>query len=250
PKCGPSTKLDFGSDGFAVTRLLGHSGPATARPRNRETIHNPVVRILGIDPGSITTGYGIIDYERGRLARVDQGSISTPRGAELSERLGIIHEKLLVVIARTQPSSVAVETPFAGHNVKSLIQLAHARGVILLAIRSAQLEMFEYSPRSVKSAVVGYGGAEKEQVAKMVPMLLSSLFGGVIADRIERKKIMLLSQYLQMTFAFILAALLLSGNARVEHIFILSFLTGSAQSFSGPAYISLLPLLVRREDVP
>jgi predicted MFS family arabinose efflux permease len=82
------------------------------------------------------------------------------------------------------------------------------------------------------------------------PMLLFSLFGGVVADRIERKKIMLLSQYLQMTFAFILAALLLSGNARVEHIFILSFLTGSAQSFSGPAYISLLPLLVRREDVP
>ena len=130
------------------------------------------MRILGIDPGSVTTGYGVIDYERGRLALVDQGSISTPRGAELPERLGIIHERLLAVIARTQPVSVAVETPFAGHNVKSLIQLAHARGVILLAIRSAQLEFFEYSPRSVKSAVVGYGGAEKEQVAKMVRMLL------------------------------------------------------------------------------
>lgn len=130
------------------------------------------MRILGIDPGSVTTGFGVVDYERGRLALVDQGSISTPRGAELSERLAIIHEKLLVVIARTQPSAVAVETPFAGHNVKSLIQLAHARGVILLAIRTAQLEVFEYSPRSVKSAVVGYGGAEKEQVAKMVRMLL------------------------------------------------------------------------------
>jgi crossover junction endodeoxyribonuclease RuvC len=130
------------------------------------------VRILGIDPGSVTTGFGVVDYERGRLALVDQGSISTPRGAELPERLVIIHEKLLAVIARTQPSAVAVETPFAGHNVKSLIQLAHARGVILLAIRSAQLEVFEYSPRSVKSAVVGYGGAEKEQVAKMVRMLL------------------------------------------------------------------------------
>ena len=159
-----------------VTRLLGHAvvrcDRATARPRNRETIHNPTVRILGIDPGSVTTGFGVVDYERGRLALVDQGSISTPRGAELPERLAIIHEKLLAVIARTRPSSVAVETPFAGHNVKSLIQLAHARGVILLAIRSAQLEMFEYSPRSVKSAVVGYGGAEKEQVAKMVRMLL------------------------------------------------------------------------------
>jgi predicted MFS family arabinose efflux permease len=82
------------------------------------------------------------------------------------------------------------------------------------------------------------------------PMLVFSLFGGVVADRIERKKIMLFSQYLQMSFAFILAALIFSGNVEVWHIFLLSFLTGSAQSFSGPAYISLLPLLVRREDVP
>lgn len=130
------------------------------------------VRILGIDPGSITTGFGVIDYERGRLALVEQGSINTRRGAELSERLGIIHDGLREVIARTQPVAVAVETPFAGHNVKSLIQLAHARGVILLAARTAELEIYEYAPRSVKSAVVGYGGAEKEQVAKMVRMLL------------------------------------------------------------------------------
>src|SRR3982751_6557235 len=82
------------------------------------------------------------------------------------------------------------------------------------------------------------------------PMLLFSLFGGVVADRVERRKIMLLSQYLQMSFAFILAALIWSGSVKVWHIFLLSFLTGSAQSFSGPAYISLLPLLVRREDVP
>lgn len=82
------------------------------------------------------------------------------------------------------------------------------------------------------------------------PMLIFSLFGGVVADRVERRKIMLFSQYLQMTFAFILAALLFSGNVQVWHIFVLSFLTGSAQSFSGPAYISLLPLLVPREDVP
>ena len=81
------------------------------------------------------------------------------------------------------------------------------------------------------------------------PMLVFSLFGGVAADRVERRKIMLYSQYLQMTFAFILAALIFSGNVKVWHIFLLSFLTGSAQSFSGPAYISLLPLLVKREDV-
>ena len=81
------------------------------------------------------------------------------------------------------------------------------------------------------------------------PMLLFSLFGGVVADRIERRKIMLLSQYLQMGFAFILALLIFFGQVKVWHIFLLSFLTGSAQSFSGPAYISLLPLLVKRSDV-
>lgn len=130
------------------------------------------MRILGVDPGSVTTGFGVIDYERGRLNLVEQGSIGTRRGAELAERLGEIHARLLEVIARTGPVAAAVESPFAGQNVKSLIQLSHARGVILLAARSAALEVFEYSPRSVKSAVVGYGGAEKEQVAKMVRMLL------------------------------------------------------------------------------
>jgi crossover junction endodeoxyribonuclease RuvC len=130
------------------------------------------VRILGIDPGSVTTGFGIIDYERGKLSLVEQGSIGTKRGAELAERLVTIHEALVGVIARTTPIAVAVETPFAGRNVKSLIQLSHARGVILLAARTAALEVFEYSPSTVKNAVVGYGGAEKEQVAKMVRMLL------------------------------------------------------------------------------
>jgi crossover junction endodeoxyribonuclease RuvC len=130
------------------------------------------VRILGIDPGSLTTGFGVIDYDRGRLTFVEQGSINAPRSAPLPDRLARIHEGLLSLIARTAPAAVAVETPFAGQNVKSLIQLAHARGVILLAATSAGVEVFEYSPRSVKSAVVGYGGAEKEQVSKMVRILL------------------------------------------------------------------------------
>lgn len=82
------------------------------------------------------------------------------------------------------------------------------------------------------------------------PMLLFSLFGGVIADRVERRKIMLLSQYLQMAFALILALLIYIHQIKVWHIFVMSFLTGSVQSFSGPAYASLLPLLVDRKDVP
>jgi predicted MFS family arabinose efflux permease len=82
------------------------------------------------------------------------------------------------------------------------------------------------------------------------PMLLFSLLGGALADRLERRRIMLLSQYLQMSFAFILGLLIFTKTVKVWHIFLLSFLTGSAQSVSGPAYISLLPLLVKREDVP
>jgi crossover junction endodeoxyribonuclease RuvC len=132
------------------------------------------VRILGVDPGSITTGFGVIDYDRGRMTLVEQGSITTARGAELADRLCRIHEQLIALIVRTTPEAVAIEAPFGGANTKSLIQLAHARGVILLAARSARVEIFEYSPRSVKSAVAGYGGAEKEQVAKMVRMHIPS----------------------------------------------------------------------------
>src|SRR5688572_1289705 len=99
--------------------------------------HNPPVRILGVDPGSVTTGFGVIDSEKGRLLLVEQGAIHTRRGAELPERLGTIHDALREVIARTQPTAIAVETPFGGKNVNSLIQLAHARGVILLAARAA-----------------------------------------------------------------------------------------------------------------
>ena len=127
-----------------------------------------------MDPGSITTGFGVIDSDRGTLTLVEQGSIKTTRGAELADRLVRIYTDMLALLARTSPEAVAVESPFGGVNVKSLIQLSHARGVILLAARSANLEVFEYSPRSVKSAVVGYGAAEKEQVAKMVRMLIPS----------------------------------------------------------------------------
>lgn len=137
-----------------------------------KSVHNHHVRILGVDPGSHTTGFGVVEYERGKLQLIEQGSINCRRDAALPERLAHIHEGLVTVIARTVPAAIAVESPFAGRNVKSLIQLSHARGVILLAASTAKVEVFEYSPRSVKSAVVGYGGAEKEQVAKMVRMLL------------------------------------------------------------------------------
>ena len=135
------------------------------------------MRILGVDPGSIACGFGVIDHDRGRNILVEQGTIRTPRGVSLQQRLRIIHQELLAIIARTAPVAMAVETPFAGVNVKSLVQLAHARGVVLLAAECSGLQLFEYSPRSVKSAVAGYGAAEKEQVAKMVRILVHGAAG-------------------------------------------------------------------------
>lgn len=130
------------------------------------------MRVLGIDPGSITTGYGVVEHTRSGLALVDHGCVKTKRGDSLDARLEAIFEGLREVIARNRPDTAAIEAPFGGKNVKSLIQLAHARGVAILALRLGGLEVVEYAPRTVKSQVVGYGGAEKQQVARMVKMLL------------------------------------------------------------------------------
>ena len=130
------------------------------------------MRVLGVDPGSVRTGFGVVDYAGGKLTLVEQGAINSTRGSELCDRLETIYRALGEVIARTRPAVLAVESPFAGINPKSLIQLAQARGVILLAARTAGLSIFEYSPRSIKSAVVGYGAAEKSQVCKMVQLLV------------------------------------------------------------------------------
>lgn len=134
---------------------------------------SPAIRILGVDPGSQVTGFGVVDRIRGEIVLVEQGCIRAGRGDDFAARLRVIYEELCAVIARTSPSVVAVESPFHGLNAKSVIQLAHARGVILLAAAVHQIPVAEYSPRSIKSAVVGYGAAEKSQVEKMVRLLVS-----------------------------------------------------------------------------
>lgn len=130
------------------------------------------MRVLGIDPGSVVTGYGVIDHQRGDLALVACGTVRCSKAGELPERLLQIWTELGEIIRDHAPDIVAVESPFAGRNARSLIQLAHARGVVLLAARAAGLPVIEYAPTAIKSAVVGYGGAEKEQVARMVRVLL------------------------------------------------------------------------------
>jgi crossover junction endodeoxyribonuclease RuvC len=128
-------------------------------------------RILGLDPGSLRTGFGIIDCERGAMRIVTQGCIATS-GGPLADRLRIIHAKVVELIATHRPQEIAVERVFLSKNADSALKLGQARGAALAAV-PAMLGVHEYAPRAIKLAVVGVGGAEKAQVQHMVRQLLA-----------------------------------------------------------------------------
>jgi crossover junction endodeoxyribonuclease RuvC len=128
-------------------------------------------RILGLDPGSLRTGFGIIDCDRGTAVLVAQGCIATA-GGPLADRLRIIHARVAELIAEHRPHEIAVERVFLAKNADSALKLGQARGAALAAVPVA-LCVHEYAPRAIKLAVVGVGGAEKAQVAHMVKHLLS-----------------------------------------------------------------------------
>ena len=130
------------------------------------------MRILGIDPGYGITGVGLIEADRGRCALVRCGAITTPAGMDFSARLEIIYEDMRQLLELTKPDAVAIEELFFGQNVTTGIGVAQARGVVLLAIRKAGLEVTAYKPMQVKQAVVGYGNATKHQVMDMTKRLL------------------------------------------------------------------------------
>lgn len=129
------------------------------------------MRILGIDPGIATIGFGIVDAEKNKFSLVNCGVITTPAHTPLSDRLLQIHEDMCGLINIFKPEAVAIEELFFNTNITTGISVAHGRGVILLACRSAELNIFEYTPLQVKQAVVGYGRAEKAQVMDMVKRL-------------------------------------------------------------------------------
>ena len=131
------------------------------------------MRILGIDPGSGTTGYGLVERQGNRLIHIDNGAIRTSSNEDLALRLKQIHDGLTEVIARYLPQAVAVEQIFVAKNALSALKLGHARGAALLSGVNARLPVFEYSALQVKNAVVGYGRAEKSQVQQMVRILLN-----------------------------------------------------------------------------
>ena len=131
------------------------------------------MRILGIDPGIATVGFGVVDAERSRQHLVTCGVITTPAKTPLSSRLDRIQKDLIELITQVQPDVVAMEELFFNTNITTGISVAHGRGVLLLTCYQAGLQIFEYTPLQVKQAVVGYGRADKKQVMDMVRRILN-----------------------------------------------------------------------------
>ncbi len=130
------------------------------------------MRILGIDPGTATTGYGVVDYQAGREQLVTYGTIKTEAGIAMPLRLYRIKLQLEQLLQEYLPDKVAVEEIFYNRNSKTVISVAQSRGVILMTAAAAGLPVSEYTPLQVKQAVVGYGNAEKRQVQLMVQRIL------------------------------------------------------------------------------
>ena len=128
--------------------------------------------ILGIDPGYGITGFGLIEAERNQYKLLHCGAITTPAGMDFSARLEIIYNDMRELLEVAKPDCVAIEELFFGQNVTTGIGVAQSRGVILLAVRQAGLEVSQYKPMQVKQAVVGYGNATKHQVMDMTKRIL------------------------------------------------------------------------------
>ena len=131
------------------------------------------MKILGIDPGSHVTGYGVIEKKGNYLKHIVHGEIKPKKDSSLSEILICIYQQISSLVLQTAPQAVALENIFYGKNVRSLIKQAQVRGVVIFAGADQGLNVFEYSPLEIKKAVVGYGRAEKRQVQMMVKAILN-----------------------------------------------------------------------------
>ena len=129
--------------------------------------------VLGIDPGTAITGYGLVREDEAGLTLVDYGVITTAAGRPLPERLQVIYQGLADVAREHQPQQAAVEELFFSRNVRTALSVGHARGVTLLALADAGLAIHEYKPLEIKQAITGYGGAGKQQMQEMVRLLLN-----------------------------------------------------------------------------
>lgn len=128
---------------------------------------------LGIDPGTATTGYGLVQDDRGKEILVTYGTIRTPAGMDMSLRLCKINQELNLLIQKYEPDAVGIEELFYQKNSKTVITVAQGRGVAMMTAASAGIPVAEYTPLQVKQAVVGYGNADKRQVQLMVKNILT-----------------------------------------------------------------------------
>ena len=130
------------------------------------------MRILGIDPGYAIVGYGIIDFYNGKYISNDYGAVFTSADDEFSHRLEIIFDSLNDIIVKYKPEVMSIEKLYFQNNQKTAIDVSQARGVIILAAQKNKLPIYEYTPLQVKTAVTGYGKAQKFQVMSMIKRLL------------------------------------------------------------------------------
>lgn len=130
------------------------------------------MKILGIDPGYAIVGYGLVQSRSGQFSALGYGAVTTPAGMDFNERLERIFDELCCIISKCRPEAMAIEKLYFNTNTTTAIEVAEARGVILLAAKKWKLPIFEYTPLQVKQAVTGYGRAEKAQMIEMTRVLL------------------------------------------------------------------------------
>lgn len=130
------------------------------------------MRILGIDPGTITMGYGVIEAKGEDAFMVDCAALNAPPSATIGERLNFLHQRLLEIISRYKPDVIAIEQPFLAKNVQSALAVGMAQAVALLAAANKGIPTYEYTPAQIKQRVANYGGSDKKQVQEMVKVLL------------------------------------------------------------------------------
>ena len=129
--------------------------------------------IIGVDPGYEIVGIGVIEYNGNKFSPLEYGAITTPAGMSTVERLKKIYDEMTLLIDKYSPDAVAIEELFFNSNQKTAINVAQARGVILVAVTNKNVPIFEYTPLQVKQSVTGYGRADKNQIQQMVKMLLN-----------------------------------------------------------------------------
>jgi len=130
------------------------------------------MRVLGIDPGTVVIGYGVIDSDGDSTTLVDYGALNASSRLSVAERLGELYNQLCEIVARYQPDAVAVEQPFVAKNVKSALAIGKAQAVAMLVAVNRGIPTFEYTPAQIKRQVANYGASSKEQVQKMVGLQL------------------------------------------------------------------------------